>query len=87
MRTTIELPDELLKRAKVAAIERSTTLKELVIKSLERELITDTDQTTQPDPLRLPIIPRSGRTTYVLPSDELDRLMTLQETEWHGLPG
>ncbi len=30
MKTTIDLPDELLHRAKIAAAERNTTLKELV---------------------------------------------------------
>ena len=30
MKTTIDLPEELLHRAKVAAVQRKTTLKELV---------------------------------------------------------
>jgi hypothetical protein len=38
MRTTLDLPDELLKRAKVAAIERGSTLRELVRVALTREL-------------------------------------------------
>ena len=35
MKTTIDLPDDLLHRAKVAAAQRKTTLKELVQAGLE----------------------------------------------------
>lgn len=35
MKTTIELPDAILRRAKVIAAERDTTLKELVTQALE----------------------------------------------------
>ena len=38
MRTTLDLPDELLKRAKIAAVERGTSLRSLVGAALEREL-------------------------------------------------
>ena len=38
MCTTLELPDELLKRAKVAAIERGSTLRELASVALARDL-------------------------------------------------
>lgn len=34
MKTTINLPDEMLRRAKVVAAERRTTLRELVIRGL-----------------------------------------------------
>jgi hypothetical protein len=35
MKTTIDLPDELLHRAKVFAAERQTTLKQLVLAGLD----------------------------------------------------
>ncbi len=35
MKTTIDLPDDLLHRAKVAAAQRKTTLKELVVQGLD----------------------------------------------------
>jgi hypothetical protein len=35
MKTTIDLPEELLQRAKITAIQRKITLKELVIQGLE----------------------------------------------------
>jgi hypothetical protein len=38
MRTTLDLPDELLKRAKIAAVERGVTLRELVESALANDL-------------------------------------------------
>lgn len=35
MKTTIDVPDELLHRAKITAAQRKTTLKELVLQGLE----------------------------------------------------
>jgi hypothetical protein len=40
MKTTIDLPDEILHRAKVVAAQRKTTLKELVIFGLTHALDT-----------------------------------------------
>ena len=44
MKTTIELPDELLHRAKVVAAQRQTTLKELITAGLEVVLRSDRDE-------------------------------------------
>lgn len=41
MKTTIDLPDDLLHRAKVAAAQRKTTLKELVLAGLDWVLRPD----------------------------------------------
>lgn len=38
VKTTIDIPDPLYKRAKIHAVETGRTLKELVLTSLEREL-------------------------------------------------
>jgi len=38
MRTTIDIPDELMKMAKKKAIEEGITLKQLFTKTLEKEL-------------------------------------------------
>lgn len=38
MKTTVELPDELLADAKVAAVKRRTTLKAMIEHALRREL-------------------------------------------------
>jgi hypothetical protein len=38
MRSTFDLPDDLLKRAKIAAVKRGSTLRELVAEALRRLL-------------------------------------------------
>lgn len=38
MRTTIDLPDDILRRAKIAAVERGSSLRQLVIDALRHEL-------------------------------------------------
>jgi hypothetical protein len=38
MKTTIELPDEVVRRAKMLAAERRTTLRDLVLQGLEHVL-------------------------------------------------
>ena len=38
MKTTIDIPEPLYKRAKIRAIERGQSLKQIVLTSLEREL-------------------------------------------------
>ena len=38
MKTTIDIPESLYKRAKIHAVERGLTLKDVVLASLEREL-------------------------------------------------
>lgn len=40
MKTTIDIPEALYKKAKIRAIESGQTLRELVVASLERELAT-----------------------------------------------
>lgn len=54
MRTTLDLPDDILKRAKIVAVERGTTLRELVGQALVRELAQPATQTA----------PRRGRFPY-----------------------
>ena len=38
MKTTIDIPESLYKKAKIRAVERGQTLKQIVLESLEREL-------------------------------------------------
>jgi hypothetical protein len=45
MKTTIDLPDDLLHRAKIAAAQRKTTLKELVQTGLDWVLRSDAEAT------------------------------------------
>lgn len=77
MRTTLDLPDELLKRAKITAVERGLTLRELVADGLRRVLASEESPTkrrmTEP-PIKLPsdhIIPTlSNRETAKIFAEE-----------------
>lgn len=46
MRTTIELPDEIMKKAKIKAVQEGISLKELFIKALGKELAGDAPATS-----------------------------------------
>jgi hypothetical protein len=63
MRTTIELPDPLFQRAKMVALQRRLTLKELISLSLQRELEAD-----HPAPRRMTAPPISGRAIASVPA-------------------
>ena len=47
MKTTIDLPDEILHRAKIVAAQRRTTLKELVLSGLDHVLGLSAEQQGQ----------------------------------------
>ncbi len=46
MRTVIDLPEHLLQRTKVIAAQRGSSLKELIVKAIEKEI--DSSQVTKP---------------------------------------
>jgi len=50
MKTTIDIPTALYKQAKIRAIERGQTLKQIVLISLERELNAPLSPSTSPAP-------------------------------------
>lgn len=51
MKTTIDLPDDILERTKIAAARRKTTIKKLVIEGLEAILGEDNSSATPADAL------------------------------------
>jgi hypothetical protein len=51
MKTTIDLPDSILERTKIAAARRRTTIKNLVIEGLEAVLREDAPVTPPSDAL------------------------------------
>lgn len=56
MKTTLDLPDDLLINAKTIAAQRRTTLKAIVEKALRREL-TPASETGNPDPEKFEVGP------------------------------
>ena len=56
MKTTIDLPDDVLHRAKIVAAQRRITLKELFLSGLEQVLSSNSE-----DPARQAALSRLGR--------------------------
>lgn len=53
MKTTIELPEKLLRQAKAMAAKRGTTLKEIVTDALQRLLTDPSSSSSKPEWLSL----------------------------------
>lgn len=52
MKTTVDLPDDVLERTKIAAAKRRTSVKNLIIEGLEKVLREDVPATVPPDALK-----------------------------------
>ena len=88
MRTTVELPDDLLKRAKLEALERGSTLKRLIIKGLEEvlggpDVLTVTHQPA-PDAGRLPKVAGSDRASYPLSPHQINAILSAEDVAPNG---
>lgn len=78
MRTTLDLPDELMKRAKIAAVRRGSSLRDLVAEAISR-LLADV---SGPKPRRMteaPIKLAPGHTIPVRSNSELAELFDQQD--------
>lgn len=77
MRTTIDLPDCLAKRAKIRAVETDSTLREVIIAALEEALSHPRLDDLSPPPTlaSIPQITIPGRKPYSLSYEEIDRLL------------
>ncbi|MFZ4683826.1 MAG: hypothetical protein ACOYMS_15075 [Terrimicrobiaceae bacterium] len=85
MKTTLDLPDDLLIEAKAVAARRRTTLKAMVEHSLRREIgasspCSSTEGVTERNARGFPIIKRSGgdrvtsETVYALLDEDASRI-------------
>jgi hypothetical protein len=85
MRTTLVLPDDLLKRAKIEAVERGISLKELVGTALRRELGLE-----ESDPggrrLSFPLLASKAPGTLALTKADLATSEAEEDARRHGVP-
>jgi len=72
MRTTLDLPDEVLRRAKIEAVERGSTLRQLVIDALQREMAASARPRRRLD--RAPVKLAADAPLRVLSPDQVKRL-------------
>jgi len=73
MRTTFDLPDDLMKRAKIAAVKRGSSLRDLVAEALRRLLAAESPPARKrmtEAPIKLP----PGHTIPIRSNSELAQL-------------
>lgn len=90
MRTTIDLPDQLLRQAKSRAALSGMSLKDLITRFIERGLRQDTEQPVvrQRRPELPEIIAARGRRMPLLSNAETQAILDTEDAQAeHGLPG
>ncbi|NDL56423.1 hypothetical protein [Phytoactinopolyspora mesophila] len=83
MRTTVDLPDELIRAAKARAAERGETLKELFTRLLARE-VKSPASTPQKGRVSLPLIGDAEGTSVVTTNADLEAALTADDAERYG---
>lgn len=80
MKTTLDLPEELLMAAKQTAIRRRTTLKELMTRGLQREIGDDLGRVLPPGTeLGESGLPRLRKRGTLVTSETIQRLIEDEE--------
>jgi hypothetical protein len=86
MRTTLDLPNELLKRAKIAAVERGMTLRELVGSALAKDLEAGPDPERVRQRVRFPIFSSAQPGSLELTNADIARAEAEEDLRRLGLP-
>ncbi|OGA17283.1 MAG: hypothetical protein A3I63_05735 [Betaproteobacteria bacterium RIFCSPLOWO2_02_FULL_66_14] len=84
MRTTLDIPENLLKRAKIEAVQRGTTLRELVGAALERELTAASRASVTPRRARFPIFASNAPGALRLTNARIAKLEAEEDARRHG---
>jgi hypothetical protein len=78
MRSTFDLPDDLLKRAKIAAVKRGSTLRDLVAEALRR-LLADQPAAERKRMTEAPVRLPPGHTIPILSNSEIAKLFEQED--------
>lgn len=88
VRTSIELPDDLLRRAKITAVERGTTLRVLVEQALRRELgLASRENGGQRRRAEFPVFTSVAPGSMELGATTLRELEVSEDLRRHGTTG
>jgi len=79
MRTTIDLPDELMRAAKVRAAADGETLKDLFTRALEQELVHNTSPTGRR--FRLPLIAPGAEPSVAVTPEQIADVLEAEDVE------
>lgn len=85
MRTTLELPDELVRQAKIEAVERGISLKELIGSALANELGGASSRGRRSRRLSFPIFTSKAPGSLALTNADLSRAESEEDLRRHGL--
>ena len=78
MRSTFDLPDELLKRAKIAAVKRGCTLRDLVAEALRR-LLADQPAAERKRMTEAPVRLPPGHTIPIRSNSEIAKIFEQED--------
>lgn len=78
MRTTLDVPDDVLRRAKIAAVKRGSTLRDLVAEAL-RQLLADKSSSSRRWMTEAPIKLQPGHTIPIRTNSEIAQLLAEQD--------
>jgi hypothetical protein len=75
VRTTIDLPDDLARRTKAAAALRGMSMKDLIVKAIERDLRSQPHGDAGPRKVTLPLVRLKGGRRLDLRGFDFDDLL------------
>jgi hypothetical protein len=80
MRTTVDMPPELMQAAKVRAAERGETLKDLVTRAVAHELRLP-PRSGRAGRVSLPLVGRGGSPTVNVTNADIEAALDAEDTE------
>jgi hypothetical protein len=83
MRTTIDMPDDLMRAAKVTAAEHGESLKDLVSRAVAHEIGVPA-RPRQAGRVSLPLVGREGEPTVVVSGDDIEAAFDAEDVERYG---
>ena len=86
MRTTIDMPDALMRAAKARAAEHGESLKDLVNRALAHELGLPSVPKRKTGRVTLPLIARDAAPTVLVTSDDIADALDAEDVERYSEP-
>lgn len=84
MRTTIDMPDALMRAAKARAAEHGESLKDLVNRALAHELGLPSAATRKTGRVALPLIAREAAPAVLVTNDDIAAALEAEDIERHS---
>jgi hypothetical protein len=81
MRTTIDMPDALMRAAKARAAERGESLKDLVNRALAHELGLPSGATRKTGRVTLPLLARDAAPAVLVTNDDIADALEAEDIE------